>query len=66
MKEKKGEILMKFPKIEFKPEKLLPVASAVLAVAGMVVSNAVQANEKKMLKAELKDELMKDLLSDKN
>lgn len=57
---------MKFPKIEFKPEKLLPIASTVLAVAGMVVSNAVQANEKKALKAELKEELMKDLLTDKN
>jgi hypothetical protein len=52
---------MKIKNLEIKPEKLLPLASAVLGIAGMFVSNAIQANEKKALKAELKDEILKDL-----
>ena len=55
---------MKFDKI--KPEKLLPIASAVLGIAGMLVSNAMQKNEKKVWKEEVKDELMKELLKEKN
>ena len=54
---------MKIKNLEIKPEKLLPIVSAVLGIAGMFISNAMQANEKKVLKAELKDEILKDLQS---
>ena len=52
---------MNIKNLEIKPEKILPIASTILGIAGMLVSNAVQANEKKALKAELKDEILKDL-----
>lgn len=52
--------------IKFKAEKLLPIASAALGVAAMLVSNAIQANDKKNLKAELKSEIMNDLLKNED
>ena len=53
-------------KIKFDPKKLLPVASLVLGLAGTLISNKIQANERETMKAELKEELMKDLLNKEN
>lgn len=52
--------------IKIDPAKALKIAGMVLAVAGTVVSNIVTENDKKAAKLELKDELLKELKSDKN
>ena len=57
---------MKIGKFEVGADKLLTVASALLGVATLVVNNAVQANEKKAYKAEIKEEVMKELLKEQN
>ncbi len=41
--------------------KLLPVAVTLLGVAGTLLSNKVDSNNRKTMKAELKEELMKEL-----
>ena len=53
-------------KIKIDPAKAVSVLAGVLGVASMVVSNMKQANDQKVLKAELKEELLKDLLKEKN
>lgn len=56
---------MKLGKLEFDAKKILPVASFVLGIAGMLVSNQVQANERSNMKSEIKNELVKELLENK-
>ena len=41
--------------------KVLPVVVTALGVVGTLLSNKVEANNRKELKAELKDELLKEL-----
>ena len=48
-------------KIKFDPAKLLPAASILVGLAGMVIGNLNSANEKKILKAEIKDDVLKEL-----
>lgn len=45
--------------MKIKPEKLLPIASMALGLIGMVVNNAIQENDKKKLKEEIVQDLLK-------
>lgn len=53
---------MKIDFSKFNAGKLLPLLGGVLTLAGMVVSNKIDANNRNDMKAELKDEIVKDLL----
>ena len=48
-------------KFKLDPAKLLSVTVTVLGVVGTILSSKVQSNNQKALKAELKDELLKEL-----
>lgn len=48
------------------PAKVLKVVGVGLAIAGTLVSNKIASNDQKALKGELKEELLKELTSDKN
>lgn len=48
-------------KFKFDANKVLPVAVTLLGLAGTLLSNKVDANNRKALKLELKDELLKEL-----
>lgn len=52
-------------KLKFDPTKALSITVTVLGVVGTLLSSKVHANETKAMKAELKDELMNELLKDK-
>lgn len=52
-------------KIKIDPAKALSVCVTVLGVAGTILSNVVHKNEQTAMKQELKDEIMKDLLKEK-
>lgn len=52
--------------IKFDAKKLLPLASMGLGLLGMVVSNITDANNRNNMKAEIKEELAKELLNNKN
>lgn len=41
--------------------KLLPVAVTMLGIAGTLLSSKVESNNRKALKSELKEELLKEL-----
>ena len=53
-------------KIKMDSAKLISVAAGVLGLASMVVSNIKASNDQKSMKAELKEEVLKELLKDKN
>lgn len=53
-------------KIKFDSKKVLPVVSMVIGAAGMLLSNKIDSNNRENMKAELKEELLKDLLEKKN
>ena len=53
-------------KIKIDSAKVISVAAGVLGLASMVVSNIKASNDQKSMKAELKEEIMKDLLKEKN
>lgn len=53
-------------KIKFDANKLLPLASMGLGLLGMVVSNITDTNNRNNMKAEIKEELAKELLNNKN
>ena len=55
---------MKIKEIKIDPAKVLSVTVTALGVAGTLLATKVQANERKAMKAELKDELMKELLAE--
>lgn len=48
-------------KIKFDASKLLPVAVMLLGAAGTLLSNKVDSNNRKAMKAEIKEELIKEL-----
>lgn len=52
-------------KLKFDPTKALSITVTALGVVGTLLSSKVHANETKAMKAELKDELMKELLNEK-
>ena len=52
-------------KLKIDPTKALSIAVTALGVVGTLLSSKVHANETKAMKAELKDELMKELLAEK-
>lgn len=52
---------MKIDIKKFDVKKLLPLVGGALTLAGMVVSNAIDSNNRESLKSELKDEILKDL-----
>lgn len=56
---------MKFGKITIDNNKLLSIGVTLLGVAGTLLSGKVESNKTKAMKAELKDEIMKDLLNNK-
>jgi hypothetical protein len=56
---------MELKKIKIDSKKLLSGASLVLGIAGMLVSNKVQANDRNTMKSELKEELLKEMLENK-
>ena len=60
----KGSVDMK--KINFNAAKLLPIAAVGLSILSTVLDNKRQANDRKALKAELKNEMLKELLADEN
>lgn len=53
-------------KINFNAAKLLPIAAVGLSILSTVLDNKRQANDRKALKAELKNEMLKELLADEN
>lgn len=48
-------------KFEIDPAKVLSVTVTVLGIAGTLLSNKVEGNNRKKMKAEIKDELVKEL-----
>lgn len=46
--------------------KVLSLAVTLLGVAGTLLSSQVEANNRKAMKAEIKEELTKELLKEKN
>lgn len=52
-------------RFKFDPTKALSIAVTALGVAGTLLSSVVHANENKAMKAELKEELLKELLTEK-
>lgn len=48
-------------KFKIDPAKALSVTVTALGVVGTLLASKVQANDRKAMKAELKDELLKDL-----
>ena len=55
---------MKIKEIKIDPAKALSVTVTALGVVGTLLATKVQANERKAMKAELKDELRKELLTE--
>lgn len=53
-------------KIKINPAKVLPIAVTALGLASSLISNKVDANNRKTMKAELKDELLKEIMKEKN
>lgn len=53
-------------KFTIDPAKALSIAATCVGVVGTLLSSKVQANERKALKAELKEELLNDLMKEKN
>lgn len=51
--------------IKIDPAKVLSVGVTVLGVAGTILSSIVHKNEQSTMKAEIKEEIMKDLLNSK-
>lgn len=51
-------------KIKFDPAKILSVTVTVLGVAGTLLASKVDSNNRKAMKSELKDELIKELSKD--
>lgn len=52
---------MKLPRIKIKPEVGLTVATMAVGLAQLVLTSKKEANEKSMLKAEILDEVLKNL-----
>lgn len=52
-------------KFKIDPAKLLSVTVTALGVVGTLLASKVQSNERKAMKAELKEELIKELTPDK-
>lgn len=50
-------------KFKMDPTKVLSIASTVLSIAGMLLSNKIDSNNRKTMKSELKEEIMKELLN---
>ena len=48
-------------KFKLDPTKVLSVAVTVLGVAGTLLSSKVESNNRKAMKSELKEELMKEI-----
>jgi hypothetical protein len=48
-------------KFEIDPAKVLSVTVTVLGIAGTILSNKVDGNNRKKMKAEIKEELVKEL-----
>lgn len=48
-------------KFKFDTTKVLSIASTILGVAGVLLSNKVDANNRKTMKSELKKELLEEL-----
>lgn len=53
-------------KFKIKPETAVTVALGVLGVAQMLLTNKKDSDSRAALKNELKDEIVKDLLDEKN
>lgn len=53
---------MKIKKPNIKPETVVSIALGVLGVAQVLLTNKKDANDRAAMKAELKEDLMKDLL----
>lgn len=49
-------------KFKMDPTKLLSIGVTILGIAGTLLSNKVDANNRKNMKSELKEEIMKELL----
>lgn len=52
-------------KIKFKKEKVLSIAVMILGIVVTILSNKVSENEQKAMKEELKEELIKELSSNR-
>ena len=53
-------------KLKIDPAKALSVGVTILGVAGTILSSVVHKNEQNAMKAELKEEIMKDLLKNQD
>lgn len=56
---------MKFDKLKIDSTKALSLTVTALGVVGTLLASKVQSNDRKAMKAELKDELLKELTQDK-
>ena len=56
---------MKFGKLKIDKISFLSVGAALLGIAGSLLSSKIEAEKQKVMKIELKDEIMKDLLNNK-
>lgn len=56
---------MKFDKLKIDSTKALSLIVTALGVVGTLLASKVQSNDRKAMKAELKDELLKELTQDK-
>lgn len=57
---------MKIGKFNFDQTKVLSIAVTALGVVGTLLSSKVDANSRKAMKTELKDEIVKELLNKNN
>ena len=48
-------------KIKMDPTKVLSAVVSILGVAGMLLSNKVESDNRKTMKSELKEEILKEL-----
>lgn len=52
--------------IKIDAKKILPLLGGALTLAGVVVSNKIDANNRNDMKDQIKDEVLKDLLQKKD
>lgn len=57
---------MKTPKLNLGASTILKIVGGVLAVGAYIVSSALDTHNQNELKAELKDDLLKELSNDQN
>jgi hypothetical protein len=63
---RKEELIMKKLNLKFEPKMAMTIGLGLLSIAQAVLSTKKEANDRMALKAELKEDIMKDILKDQN